>query len=58
VHAREQTGEGTRDLTFATFIEKLKDNEVVLCKKYGSRAVRFKVTIKNGQVTLKPVPLP
>lgn len=57
-HAREQTGEGTRDLSFASFIEKLKDNEIALCKKYSARMVRFKVIIKQGQVTLKPVPIP
>lgn len=57
VRAREETGEGTRDLSFASFIEKLKDNEIALCKKYNCRAIRFKVIIKANQVTLKPVPL-
>lgn len=58
VHAREQTGEGARDVTYETFTEKLKENEAVLCKKYGTRMVRFKVIIKQGQTTLKPVPIP
>ncbi len=58
VNAREQTGEGTKDLNFQGFSQKLKDNEVLLAKKYGTRLVRFKVMIKQGQVTLKPVPIP
>lgn len=58
VHAREQTGEGAKDLNYNSFVDKLKDNEADLCKKYGTRAVRFKVLIKQGQVTLKPVPIP
>jgi hypothetical protein len=58
VNAREQTGEGSKELNFQSFVEKLKENEVVLAKKYGARTVRFKVIIKQGQVTLKPVPLP
>lgn len=57
VTAREQTGEGARDVTFASFTEKLRENEVQLCQKYGTRMVRFKVVIKQGQVTLKPVPI-
>ena len=58
VHAREQSGEGTKDLSYGSFIDKLKANETELCKKYDCRAVRFKVIMKGGQATLKPVPLP
>ncbi|MCS6912798.1 MAG: MXAN_5187 C-terminal domain-containing protein [Myxococcales bacterium] len=58
VHAREQTGEGSRDLTFEGFLAKLRENETALCSKYGVRTVRFKVIIKEGQATLKPVPIP
>lgn len=58
VHARKQTGEGVQDLSFEGFVAKLKDNEAALSKKYGARTVRFKVVIKQGQVTLKPVPIP
>lgn len=58
VHAREQTGEGAKDLNYNGFVEKLRESEATLSKKYNSRIVRFKVVIKQGQVTLKPVPLP
>lgn len=55
--ARKQTGEGTEGLTFDGFTSKLKQNEAALKKKHGARMVRFKVVVKNNQVTLKPYPI-
>jgi hypothetical protein len=57
VAARKQTGEGTEGLTFDGFAQKLKQNETALMQKHGARLVRFKVVVKNGQVTLKPYPI-
>jgi hypothetical protein len=57
VEARKQTNEGTEGLTFDSFAAKLKQNEAALKQKYNCRIVRFKVAIKNGQATLKPVPM-
>jgi hypothetical protein len=57
VAGRKQTGEGTDGLAFEGFTAKLKQNAEVQAKKYGARAVRFKVVVKNNQTTLKPVPL-
>ena len=57
VAARKQTGEGTEGLTQESFTAKLKQNEASLLKKYNCKMVRFKVVVKNNQVTLKPVPI-
>jgi hypothetical protein len=57
VEARKQTNEGTEGLTFDSFAAKVKQNEAGLRQKYNCRMVRFKVAIKNGQATLKPVPI-
>ncbi len=57
VAARKQTGEGTEGLNEGGFTAKLKQNEQALLKKYNCRMVRFKVVVKNNQVTLKPVPI-
>jgi hypothetical protein len=57
VAARKQTGEGVEGLTFEGFTTKLKQNEAGLKKKHNARLVRFKVVVKNGQVTLKPYPI-
>lgn len=58
VAARKQTGESLEGLALDGFVAKLKQNEANLQKKYGTRMVRFKVVVKNGQTTLKPVPIP
>ncbi|HEX2571052.1 MAG TPA: MXAN_5187 C-terminal domain-containing protein [Polyangia bacterium] len=56
--AREQTGEGTQGLAQASFVSKVKENEITYAKNYKVRAVRFKVKIKNNRATIQPVPLP
>jgi hypothetical protein len=57
VAARKQTGEGTEGLVFDSFTAKLKQNAEQLTQKFNCRTVRFKVVVKNGQTTLKPVPI-
>ena len=57
VAARKQTNEGTEGLTLDGFVQKIRQNETALKAKYNARIVRFKVVVKNGQTTLKPVPI-
>jgi hypothetical protein len=55
--ARKAQGEKLDGVTFEGFAAKLRMNEANLKKKYEAKAVRFKVVVKDGQVTLKPVPI-
>jgi hypothetical protein len=57
IAARKGLGEKVDGVTFEGFVAKLRLNEANLKKKYGSRAVRFRVQARDGQVTLKPVPI-
>jgi hypothetical protein len=57
IAARKQTNEGTDGLNFDGFAQKLRQNEATLKQKYNCALVRFKVVVKNGQTTLKPVPI-
>jgi len=57
LEARKGVGESIDGVTFESFSAKLRLNEANLKKKYNCRAVRFRVQTKNGQVTLKPVPI-
>jgi hypothetical protein len=45
------------EVSFENFIAKLKVNEGKLKAQYQCRAVRFRVAMKDGKVTLKPVPI-
>jgi len=45
------------EVSFENFIAKLKVNEGKLKAQYQCRAVRFRVIMKDGKVTLKPVPI-
>ncbi|HZJ65203.1 MAG TPA: MXAN_5187 C-terminal domain-containing protein [Kofleriaceae bacterium] len=45
------------EVSFENFIAKLKVNEGKLKAQYQCRAVRFRVVMKDGKVTLKPVPI-
>jgi hypothetical protein len=45
------------EVSFESFIAKLKVNEGKLKAEYQCRAVRFRVVMKDGKVTLKPVPI-
>ncbi|MBC7978218.1 MAG: hypothetical protein H7138_24805 [Myxococcales bacterium] len=54
--ARKATG-NPDEVSFENFIAKLKVNEGKLRAQYQCRAVRFRVVMKDGKVTLKPVPI-
>jgi hypothetical protein len=54
--ARKASG-NPDEVSFESFIAKLKVNEGKLKAQYQCRAVRFRVVMKDGKVTLKPVPI-
>jgi hypothetical protein len=54
--ARRTTGKPD-EVSFENFIAKLKVNEGKLRAQYQCRAVRFRVVVNDGKVTLKPVPI-
>jgi hypothetical protein len=54
--ARRATG-NPDEVSFENFIAKLKVNEGKLRAQYQCRAVRFRVVVNDGKVTLKPVPI-
>lgn len=54
--ARRATG-NPDEVSFENFIAKLKVNEGKLRAQYQCRAVRFRVLVNDGKVTLKPVPI-
>ncbi len=45
------------EVSFENFIAKLRVNEGKLRATYNCKAVRFRVVVKDGKVTLKPVPI-
>ena len=55
--AKTALGESVEGIVYEAFVAKLRLNEANLKKKYDSRAVRFRVQTRDGQVTLKPVPI-
>jgi hypothetical protein len=57
IRARQQTGENVEGISYESFVAKLRLTEVSLKDKHNSRAVRFKVIIKDHKVSLKPVPI-
>jgi len=57
MEARRNAGENVEGATFDSFVTKLRVNEAGLKKKYQCNAVRFKVVVRDGKVTLKPVPI-
>jgi len=54
--ARRKTG-NPDEVSFENFIAKLKVNEGKLKAQYNCSRVRFRVVVKDGKVTLKPVPI-
>lgn len=56
VAARASVGV-TGDITFDGFVTKLRINESTLKTKYQCSAIRFKVAVADGKVSLKPVPI-
>jgi hypothetical protein len=57
IDARGKAGDTVDNINYEGFVAKLRLTEASLKKQYGSRAVRFKVVLKDGKVTLKPVPI-
>ncbi len=57
VGARQQAGQSIEGISFESFVTKLRVNEGNLKKKYKCSAIRFKVVVRDGNVTLKPVPI-
>ena len=55
--ARESVGESVENLSFDNFVTKLRVNEASLKSKYQCERIRFKVVVKDGKVSLKPVPI-
>ena len=56
--ARQRAGEKQTDsISVDQFIEKVRKNEEVLRAKYHCAIVKFEVLVKEGKVTLKPVPI-
>jgi hypothetical protein len=56
VDARRAAG-SPDDVSFENFIAKLRVNEGKLKAQHQCRAVRFRVVVKDGKVSLKPVPI-
>jgi hypothetical protein len=56
VSARRATGTPD-DVSFESFIAKLRVNEGKLKARYQCKQVRFRVVTKDGKVSLKPVPI-
>jgi len=54
--ARRRTG-NPDEVSFENFIAKLKVNEGKLKAQYNCSRVRFRVVVKDGKVSLKPVPI-
>ena len=57
IDARQAAGESTDSVTYENFVAKLRLNEAKLKVKYQCSAVRFRVDVKDGKVSLKPVPI-
>jgi len=54
---RESVGESVEGISYDNFVTKLRVNEASLKAKYQCESIRFKVTVKDGKVSLKPVPI-
>jgi HAMP domain-containing protein len=55
--AKQAQGQAVDTMTLDGFVGKLRQNEASLKEKYRCKAVRFRVVVKDNQVTLKPVPI-
>ena len=54
VAAKQELGEKVEKLNLDRFVRKLKKQEEVLKAKHGCKGVKFQVTVKNKQVSLRP----
>ncbi len=57
IAARKDNGEPTASITFEKFRDKVIRNEAALRDKLNVPKVRFRVQLKGGKVSLKPIPL-
>lgn len=55
--ACRQTGEPVQGISFEKFVSKLEGNAAALRDKYDCSSVRFLVVIRDGKVSMKPVPI-
>jgi len=54
VRAKKEVGDKVEKLNLDRFVRKLKKQEEVLKAKHGCKGVKFQVTVKNNQVSLRP----
>jgi hypothetical protein len=54
VRAKQEVGEKVEKLNLDRFVRKLKKQEEVLKAKHGCKGVKFQVTVRNNQVSLRP----
>jgi hypothetical protein len=54
VRAKQEVGEKVEKLNLGRFVRKLKKQEEVLKAKHGCKNVKFQVTVRNRQVSLRP----
>jgi|GEM_PF-2997338 len=54
VRAKQEIGEKVEKLKLDRFVRKLKKQEELLKAKHGCKGVKFQVTVKNNQVSLRP----
>jgi len=57
LETRVRCGESIESLGFERFRPKLQKNKEALLQKYGCRAVRFSVYVKEGKAALKATPV-
>jgi hypothetical protein len=57
LEARRSVGQPTEGVEFDGFVTKLRVNESNLKARYQATAIRFKVVVADGKVSLKPVPI-
>lgn len=54
VRAKQEVGDKVEKLNLDRFVRKLKKQEEVLKAKHGCKGVKFQVTVRNNQVSLRP----
>jgi hypothetical protein len=57
LETRTRCGESIENMGFERFRPKLQKNKEALLQKYGCRAVRFSVYVKEGKAALKATPI-
>jgi len=57
VETKKQCGERTDNLQLERFSQTLRRNRDALVERYGCKAVRFQVYVKEGKAALKATPV-